>query len=220
MIRFYGGALTELGEREVGVVASTPQLGRDGMIVEPAGIDLTSYRKNPVVLWQHDPTAPIGACRRIGVANGDLAAQIEFAPTGVSPLADQICGMCKAGIVNAVSIGFDPKESRPLDPQRPRGGGQRVTRAELLEISFVAVGADYGAMVTQRSFGATAFRALRSIPDIYVQRAAARVSTYARSPIFSPTIHTWLLVEQRRRDHEAIYGFEARQAERRRLSPK
>ena len=122
-------------------------------------------------------------------------------------------------MISGVSIGFDPIESEPLDPRNPRAG-QRVVRSELMEISFVSIPADLGAGVVARSFGATAFRGLRRIPDIYVQRAAARVSNYARSPIFSATAHCWLLVERRRLDREVAYGFAARQADLRRLSPR
>jgi len=212
MMRFYGAA-ADIGERECGVIASTRNLGRDGMVVEPSGIDLTSYRRNPIVLFNHSPDSCVGTTTAIGVDKGDLAARIQFAPEGASALADQICSLVKAGVVQGVSIGFDPKESQPLDPQRPRGG-QRITRAELLEISFVAIPADYGARVVQRSFGNSAalFRALPAIPRPFVQRAAARLSHVARPAVVSPTMHCWMLLEQRRRDHEAFFSLEARKA--------
>lgn len=92
MLRLYGG-VHELGEREVGVVAATAQLGPDGHVLEPAGVDLTQFRKNPIVLFNHQPDAPVGTATAIGVDNGDLAPQIEFAPEGASPLADQICSL-------------------------------------------------------------------------------------------------------------------------------
>jgi len=188
------------------------------MVVEPSGLDLGSYRRNPTVLFNHQPDSPVGTTTAIGVDNGDLAARIQFAPAGASDLADQICSLVKAGVVQGISIGFDPKEILPLDPQRPPGGSQRITCAELLEISFVAIPADYGARVVQRSFSTIAFRALPAIPRQYVQRAATRLSTISRAALVSPTIHTWLLLEQRRRDREAIYGREARQPDLRRLS--
>ena len=71
----------------------------------------------------------------------------------------------------------------------------------------------------QRSFGSSGalFRALPAVPRQYVQRAAARVSTYARSPVLHPTMHAWLLVDKRQREREVIYGLEARRADLRRL---
>jgi len=218
-IRFYGGALDKLAAREVGVIAATRQLGRDGHILEPAGVDLSKFRLNPICLWQHDPMAPVGTATAIGVRDGNLAARIEFAPEGASELADQICSLVKAGVVRGVSVGFNPLESEPLDRNRPRAG-QLIIRAELMELSFVSVPADTGAGVVARSAGMVSFRALPAIPSPHVRRAAARVSRGARPPVVSPTMHVWLLVEQRRLDREVTFGFAARQTELRRLSPR
>jgi len=126
------------------VIVSTPQIARDGHILEPGGIDPTAYRQNPIVLWQHTPEAPVGVATAIGVdTGGNLAARIRFAPEGISPIADQVCSLTKAGIIRGVSCGFDPIETMPLDRNNPRGG-QHIIRAELLKISFVAIPADSG----------------------------------------------------------------------------
>jgi len=147
--------MSELGPRQVRVRASTggDALGRDRMIVVPAGIELGPYRRNPVMLWQHDPTAPVARAAGLQMDGEDLCADVEFAPAGVSAKADEICGLVKSGVINAVSIGFDPLESEPIDPKRGRAGGQRVLRAELMEISFVSVPADREAIVLQRKDG-------------------------------------------------------------------
>ena len=218
MQRFYGSSVEPLGDREVGVIASTSQLASDGHIIEPAGIDISGYLRNPIVLWQHQPTEPVGVATAVGVRDGALMARIRFAPEGASPTADQIYSLTRAGIVQGCSIGFDPRESSPLDPKNPRAG-QRFTRIELLEISFVSVPSDTGAGVIERSFrGGAAFRSLTDVPASAVQRVDATLPRRRAPTPFSPTIHAWMLVEQRRLDDEARYSPEARRAELERLA--
>ena len=144
-----------LGDDEVEIRMSTGALGRDGHVLVPHGAELANYRANPIILWQHDPGAPVGRASAISVVNdpigGDhIAARVNFAPAGISHKADEVRGLVKSGVVSAVSVGFDPIDGEPLDPKRPRSG-QRFTRWELLECSFVSVPADPGAMVTARA---------------------------------------------------------------------
>lgn len=219
MERFYSGGLNPLGEREVGVIAGTSRVARDGHIVEMAGMELADYRRNPIVLWQHDPNTPIGVCQAIETVGDLLSARIEFAPAGISQAADHACSLIKAGVVKGVSIGFNPIEAKPIDPSRPRDGAH-VTRAELLEISFVSIPADTGAGVVARSIGGTraSFAALRPVPRAAIERAASRLSNaLGGGPIVSHAVHVWLLQEQRQLDNEQRYSFEARQREAARM---
>src|SRR5437764_3093741 len=122
MIRRQLIASTEaLGPREIKVIAATDQVARDNAIIVPAGIDLTNYRKNPVVLAFHDPSEPIGIASDVSVQTGKLRATLTFAPEGVSATADRICQLCKTGVLSGISIGFDVKEMEPVDPGNRRG---------------------------------------------------------------------------------------------------
>ena len=192
-VRFVGAA-AELGPREIGVIASTSELARDGCVVEPTGIDLTAYRKNPVVLFNHDYASPVGVCTALGIENGSLAARIEFAPAGVSPLADEVCALTKAAVLNAVSIGFMPLETEPLD-QKQSWAGQRYLKTELLEISVTPVPADSGALVVARNFAAHPgamglIRSLRPMHREAVERVMSRFPSLSRTEsngmIFGP----------------------------------
>jgi HK97 family phage prohead protease len=144
--------ITPVGDDEVDVVMSTAALARDGHILVPQGCRLDNYRANPIVLWSHDPNFPIGNSENIQIGNDEITARVRFAPIGISPKADEIRGLMKAGVVRAVSVAFDPIEGEPLDPKKPRGG-QRFTQWELLELSPVSVPSDTGAMVTARANG-------------------------------------------------------------------
>lgn len=142
--------LTQMADDEVEVVISTSMLARDGHILEPTGCDLTNYRANPVVLWQHNPDQPVGRATDLVVEGDRIRARITFAPSGISPKADEVRGLVKNGIVSGISVGFDVLDGEPLDPKKPRSG-QRFTKWELLECSFCSVPVDPGAAVTARA---------------------------------------------------------------------
>lgn len=139
-----------IGEDECEVILSTPQRARDGHVLDPMGCNLGTYQANPIVLWQHDPSQPIGRCEDLKSTPAGVTGRVRFAPVGISPVADMVRGMVKAGILAAVSVGFNPTDGKPLDPRNPRKG-QRFTKWDLMELSFVSVPADTGAIVTARS---------------------------------------------------------------------
>lgn len=135
---------------EVEALISTPELARDGHVLEPEGCVTENYLKAPIVLWSHDSDHPIGRTEELTVGPDGIRARMKFAPSGVSPEADKIRGLVKSGIVNAVSVGFVPIKGTPLDPSKPYAG-QRYTKWELLEWSFVSIPADTGSGVTARA---------------------------------------------------------------------
>ncbi len=134
-----------LGPRSVRVQCSSATVDRTGEIVVQAGI---KFAHSIPVLFGHDAQMPVGRAEP-RLVNGNLVADVAFAPPGVSAKADEICGLVKAGIVDTVSIGFDPIQAEPMDPTRPRGP-QRYLACELLELSFVSVPANRDATVIAR----------------------------------------------------------------------
>jgi HK97 family phage prohead protease len=153
--QFVRADITPVGDDEVDVIMSTGVIARDGHILVPSGANLAPYRANPMVLWQHDSMQVVGKAHSVRVEGDKIVARILFTPLGVSTKADEIRALVKSGFVTTVSVGFEPKESEPLDPAKPRGG-QRFTAWELLECSFVSVPADTGAVVTARAYGVDA----------------------------------------------------------------
>lgn len=135
----------QVGERQIRIIASdaTPDLARDIMV--PQGCDIDNYRSNPIILAQHDPNWPI-AKAQVEIVNGRVEALIEFPPLGVSAKADEYCGLAKAGIINAASVGFEGLEVEPI-----KGGGIRYNKWRLLEISLVSVPCNPSALVIARS---------------------------------------------------------------------
>jgi HK97 family phage prohead protease len=143
--------LTTVGERQIRVIASDATPDRMGDVLEAKGCQLDDFRQNPVMLAQHDADKPIGRWPSIEVKNGRLEALGEFAPEGVSELADEYCRLAKAGIIRAVSVGFIPIEYEPR-----RGGGYLFKRWDLLELSLVSVPANPNALVIERRLSGSA----------------------------------------------------------------
>lgn len=139
----------KLDENDVSITMSTIALARDGHVLVPQGCVLDNYRVNPIMLWQHNPDFPVANANDIVINADTITARAHFVQAGVSQKADEVHGLVNGKIIRALSVGFEPIEMEPLDPKRPHGG-QRITKWELLECSFVSIPADAGALVTER----------------------------------------------------------------------
>jgi uncharacterized protein len=166
-----------VNERQVRVIASDATPDRMGDVLEPRGVQLVNYKKNPIVLAQHDSSQPIARCASIGVEGNAVVALIEFPAAGVSERSDEYLRLMKSGIIQAVSVGFLPLEWEPI-----RGAGLRFTSWEMLELSCVSVPANPSALVTERSIGTGNSRAdhlerIRAIKARLDEPAIVPVST-------------------------------------------
>jgi uncharacterized protein len=142
--------MTLADRRLVNVVCSTGEPDRAGDVIVQSGIDLTAYRKNPIVLWGHSADMPIAKAVEINVKDDKLRATVQSPPEGDDEDSDWVYGKIKAGIVNATSIGFLPKTYAPLDPKQP-WTGFKFSKSELLEFSFCSVPCNPGCLIVGRS---------------------------------------------------------------------
>lgn len=126
-------AITKAESSETGtfeVVITTEDVDRYGEVIKLDGWALDHYMKNPVVLWGHDHfTPPIGVATSIERQDGKLVAKGKFAPHA---FAQEIRASYDAGIIRATSVGFIEHERE----------GNFITKAELIEFSFVSVPAN------------------------------------------------------------------------------
>ncbi len=114
-------------------VVSGIKTDRYGDTIDPKGWDLKNFKKNPVLLWAHDHSIPtIGKAIKVWVEEEMLMLKGEFAPT---PFASELKLLTEKGFLKAFSVGFAPTEYEPNDK------GIDFTKQELLEVSFVNVGA-------------------------------------------------------------------------------
>ena len=151
--RFVGSGVTALSDYEIEVIVCTSDDHvLDGDVWDMQGVDLSRYLAHPVVLWDHDMAQPIGRASDLKVTPEKITAKVTFPDEGISPKADEIRKMVKAGIISGVSGGVLPTVTRPLDKNNPRGGNL-VAKSILLEFSICAVPADASSGVTARSHG-------------------------------------------------------------------
>jgi HK97 family phage prohead protease/HK97 family phage major capsid protein len=131
-------------------VLSDETVDRYGDVIEAAGWVLNNFRKNPIALFGHSSAFPIGTWENVRVEGGKLIARLKLAARGTSARIDELISLVEQGILRAVSVGFRPLESEPIDKDRPYGG-QRYTKQELLETSLVSVPANPAALQLAKS---------------------------------------------------------------------
>ena len=133
-------------------IASTAAPDRYGDIIEQSGWQLASYRKNPVILFNHNPQEmPIGK-GAVEVVDNALMIDIEFDMD--DERAAKIARKAEKGYLNAVSVGFNPVESVPRaelpDGHFAKGvSGTYFSKAELLEVSIVTIPANSEAVAAK-----------------------------------------------------------------------
>lgn len=162
------------------------QVDRHGTIIEPAGVDLTAFRANPVFLWMHQsggeglpvqppPDVVIGRVVMIDQTDEHLDIEVEFDDDGADGLASTCYRKVRDGFIRMVSIGCNP-----LVEDTVRVGGvdvPRFTRTELLECSLVIIGSNRGAMKIDRAAVAAVLRGLDETEQRDVVQAAAPTTT-------------------------------------------
>ena len=126
--------------------ATTPAVDRVGDIIEPKG--LTFAEKTPLLL-HHNHQLPAGWVKfgkpeDLGVPFEAEIPEVKEAGT-LKDRVDEAWHSVKYGVITAVSVGFRALEG---GVERMKEGGLRFTKAELLELSLVAVPANSQAVIT------------------------------------------------------------------------
>jgi HK97 family phage prohead protease len=122
---------------------------RMGDVIDPNGWSLANFRNNPIALFSHSSSLPIGVWKNVRVEGGKLLGELEMLPEGRSPRVDEIRAFVETGMLRAVSVGFRPIAYEPLPSSK--NGGVRYTSSELLECSVVSIPANPNALQVARS---------------------------------------------------------------------
>jgi HK97 family phage prohead protease len=127
------------------ILASDASVDRYGDVVEPTGWDLADYRRNPVILIDHEYRVSriVGRAEKAAVIGEGLRLRIRLDPPESNPTAEMVHSRLKTGSLRSVSVGFLPVQfERIVDAETGLPTGFRFLEQELLEVSFVAVPAN------------------------------------------------------------------------------
>jgi len=139
------------GEGTFEVVASTQGEDRAGEVILVKGWDTENYLKNPIILYAHDYSSlPVGAATEVVKNEDQLIVKGVFANT---PEGQKVRQLYDDGILRTVSVGFIPMER----------DGNVITKAELLELSFVPVPCNPEALSLAKGFSKEISKAIKAV---------------------------------------------------------
>lgn len=141
-------ANTDEGEqpgRFTGIASAVGVLDRHGEVIETGAFDQTLAEKGSefVLLWQHNPSQPIGVINLSTDARGDLVAEGDINLD--TQLGREAYALLKQGAIKAMSIGFNiPEGGMKWDEDAKH---LRILAVDLWETSLVTFPANPGAVV-------------------------------------------------------------------------
>src|SRR5262245_20170524 len=129
-------------------VISDDSVDRHNDRVLQKGIDLTNFKKNPVVLFAHNSWAPPIA-RAISTKREKMEDKshrhvsiARFMPADLNPSSYMIYQMCEKGFLKAASVGLRVKKHRRVEDDETRPYGYDFEECDLLEWSVVPIPAN------------------------------------------------------------------------------
>jgi HK97 family phage prohead protease len=140
------------GRRVISFIASHEMVDRDNELVKVAGIDVSPFARNPILLVGHNPrSTPVATVRNVAkIKVNGVPALVAEAYFPHRPQSDEALADVRAGLLNSVSIGFRTLEQGP--PELPAQRGVTHVKTELLEISLVSIPSCRTCLVTAKTF--------------------------------------------------------------------
>lgn len=167
-------ASEEEGSRVLNFSISSANVDRMGDTIALDGWSLDNFRKNPVVLFGHNSSAPpVAKSNHVWTENERLKADAEFVPAdnpAVGRFAEGIFQLYKGGFMSATSVGFAPKRYAYAD-RKDGGWGIDFMEQELLEFSLVPIPANADALIEGRSAGIDVEPVLEFCEEVYLRAA-------------------------------------------------
>lgn len=139
------------------VIISNSSLNSYGFRVLTEGIDISQYKRNPILLWMHqrpvygdkNQVLPLGRMEDIHIEGDNLVGTPVFDEK--DEFAKQIKAKWDAGIIKMASAGLEviEKTNKP-DKILPGQRFETVSKSKLVEVSIVDIGANDDALALSK----------------------------------------------------------------------
>ena len=129
-------------------VISDESTDRMGDVIVQAGWKFDGFEINPIALFNHDSSFPIGTWKNIRREGDRTLGRLELAEAGTSDRIDELRRLVDQDILRAVSVGFRPLKTEPVGKGK---SGLRFVESDLLEVSLVSVPANANAIQIAKS---------------------------------------------------------------------
>lgn len=141
---------------EIEGFANKAVVDRGNDLIDPKAWELDNYLKNPVLLFNHDSSKPIGKVTEIKPTEQGLLVKAKLSKSQ-APEIQMIRDLVKEKILRAFSVGFEPKDER-----RDEKGVNRITKAELFEISVVGIPMNQDSIFDVKSFKSKSYQDVKT----------------------------------------------------------
>ena len=138
--------IADFDKHDIVFTAITNAVNSDGSRVIPSAFrkDLHHYKRNPIVLWNHNKDLPaVGKMVEYDFPQDAFLVKVRFAVK--TELGRLLWDLYSEGYMNAISVGFIPIESTDIFKQQGQTG-KTYTRCQLTELSLVPQGANPNAL--------------------------------------------------------------------------
>lgn len=107
-------------------ILSDPNVNSYGLKIKTSGIDLTRFKSNPIMLFNHNADKILGTWKNIEVENDRLVAEPDFDQS-----AEEQKGLYERNVLKGASIGIMLKREDVKDGE--------ILKSELYEVSLVSI---------------------------------------------------------------------------------
>jgi HK97 family phage prohead protease len=151
--------------------ASTDGTDRYDERIIASGWKLDNYKRNPILLKDHDTRSPIGTLPHVEIREHGLYVRGQLGRGW--PAADAARAQVAQGVVRCLSVGFREVAKGRVAPD----GCYEITGAELIEVSLVSAPANVDCVIEIADDGS--LRSIDLLPDlsgISADRVAHRIA--------------------------------------------